>query len=82
MFQDNERNHRLNTMNDRFNVMNDRFNALNDCYKTMNDSYKITNGAIVYKKGMERNDRLNTTEWNGTIVLTQRNGTKWKSNGK
>ena len=32
--------------------------------------------------GMQRNDRLNTTEQNGTIVLSQRNGTDRKSNGK
>ena len=34
------------------------------------------NGAIVYTKGMEQNDRFNTTERNGTIVSTQQNGTE------
>ena len=70
--------------------MNDRFNAVNDRFNAMNDRFKTTNGAIVYKKGMERNDRFNTTEWNRTIAFntTERNGAevkqaknKWDLNG-
>ena len=79
MFQDNERN--------------DRFNKMNELFKTTNGTIISKQRSDRLRKGMEqndrfntteRNDRFNTTEWNGIIALTQRNGTErsFYHNGK